>query len=93
MKQKLGLKIQDTEESNRVKVLDVEPGSAAGKAGLQRDDIVIEIDGEKINNTDEARLQLQENAERSAYKIKATRNGNTMEFEVKIPKKLKTADL
>ncbi|MEO5944309.1 MAG: PDZ domain-containing protein, partial [Ferruginibacter sp.] len=35
---KLGLKIQDTEEENGVKVLDVEDSSAAALAGLQKDD-------------------------------------------------------
>jgi serine protease Do len=84
-KQKLGLKIQDTEEGNGVKVLEVEEESASAKAGLQKDDIVTEIGGKKITNTDEAREQLKEN--------KAKSNGKEMEFSIKIPKKLKTAEL
>jgi serine protease Do len=91
--QKLGLKIQDTEEGNGVKVLDTDKDSPAEKAGLKKDDIVTEIGGVKITNTDEAREQLQENAEKSAYTIKAKRNGSEMSFDIKIPKKLKTADL
>lgn len=91
--QKLGLKIQDTEEGNGVKVLDAEKDSPAEKAGLQKDDIVTEIGGAKINNTDDAREQLMENAEKSAYTIKAKRNGKEMSFDIKIPKKLKTANL
>jgi serine protease Do len=91
--QKLGLKIQDTEEGNGVKVLDADKDSPAEKAGLQKDDIVTEIGGVKINNTDDAREQLMENAEKSAYTIKAKRNGKEMSFEIKIPKKLKTANL
>jgi serine protease Do len=92
-KQRLGLKIQDTEEGNGVKVLEVDSESAATKAGLLKDDIIIEIDGDKVNNTDEARILLQINSERAVYKIKAIRNGNPMDFEIKIPRKLKTADL
>lgn len=91
--QKLGLKIQDTEEGNGVKVLDADKDSPAEKAGLQKDDIVTEIGGVKINNTDDARDQLHENAEKSSYTIKAKRNGKEMSFEIKIPKKLKTANL
>lgn len=91
--QKLGLKIQDTEEGNGVKVLDADKDSPAEKAGLQKDDIVTEIGGVKINNTDDAREQLMENAEKSAYTIKAKRNGKEMSFDIKIPKKLKTANL
>jgi serine protease Do len=90
---KLGIKIQDTEEGNGVKILDVEEESASAKAGLLKDDIVTEIGGEKVTNTDEAREQLRENAGKSSYSIKAKRNGKLMNFEIKIPKKLKTAEL
>lgn len=91
--QKLGLKIQDTEEGDGVKVLDTDKDSPAEKAGLKKDDIVTEIGGVKVTNTDDAREQLQENAEKSTYTIKAKRNGTEMSFNIKIPKKLKTADL
>ena len=91
--QKLGLKIQDTEDGTGVKVLEVEEGSASEKAGLKKDDVLTEIAGKKITNTDEAREQLHDNAEKNAYMLKAKRNGTEMNFEVKIPKKLKTTDL
>jgi serine protease Do len=91
--QKLGVKIQDTEEGNGVKVLEVDKDSPAEKAGLKKDDVVTEIAGKKITNTDEMREQLMENMEKSTYNIKATRNGNAVSFEIKISKKLKTANL
>jgi serine protease Do len=91
--QKLGLKIQDTEEGDGVKVLETEKDLPAEKAGLQKDDIVTEIGGKKITNTDEAREQLHDNAEKSSYNIKAKRNGAVMSFDIKIPKKLKTTNL
>lgn len=90
---KLGLRIQDTEDDNGVKVLDVADSSAAATAGLKKDDVITEIAGIKVTNTDEVREQLQENAEKSSYNIKAKRNGNEMSFDIKIPKKLKTANL
>ncbi|MFN0082129.1 MAG: PDZ domain-containing protein [Ferruginibacter sp.] len=90
---KLGLKIQDTEDGNSVKVLDVEEGSTSATAGLQKDDLITEIAGAKVQNTDDAREQLQLNKEKSNYSIKAKRNGNDMTFTIKIPKKLKTANL
>lgn len=92
-RQRLGLKIQDTEEGNGIKVLDVEKDSPAEKAGLKKDDIVTEIAGKKVNNTDEARDQLQEAREKSTYTVRAKRNGTEMSFDIKIPKKLKTANL
>jgi len=91
--QKLGLKVQDTEDGKGVKVLDVDTDSPAEKAGLKKDDIVTEIGGNKVSNTDEVREQLHKNAEKSTYTIKATRNGSNMTFDIKIPKKLKTANL
>ena len=91
--QKLGLKIQDTEDGTGVKVLDVDKDSPAEKAGLKKDDVLTEVGGKKVANTDEARDQLQENSEKAAYNIKAKRNGSEMSFDIKIPKKLKTANL
>jgi serine protease Do len=91
--QKLGLKIQDTEEGNGVRVLDVDKDSPAEKAGLKKDDIVTEVGGKKVSNTDETRELLQENKEKPTYTIKAKRNGSEMSFDIKIPKKLKTANL
>ncbi len=90
---KLGLKIQDLEEGVGVKVLEVEEGSAAATAGLKKDDVITQIGTEKVANTDEAREQLMENRSKSAYSIVAKRNNTEMKFEVKIPKKLKTANL
>ena len=92
-KQKLGVKIQDTEEGNGVKVIDVAENSVAAKAGVMKDDIVTEISGQKINNTDDIRALLSEDEKRESFKIKLMRNGKEMEFEVKPPKKLKTMNL
>jgi serine protease Do len=92
-RQKLGLKIQDTEEGTGVKVLDVEAASAAATAGLMKDDVITEIGGVKVTNTDEARTQLQENKDKNTYAVKAKRNGSEMNFTIKIPKNLKTANL
>ena len=92
-RKKLGLKIQDTDDGNAVKVLDVEASSAAATAGLQKDDLITEIAGVKVQNTDEAREQLQINKEKSSYSLKANRNGIEMSFTIKIPKILKTVNL
>lgn len=90
---KIGLKIQDVEEGSGVKVLDADKDSPAEKAGLKKDDIITEINGKKIENTDDAREQLKPEEGKNSYTIKAKRNGSDMNFEVKIPKKLKTANL
>jgi len=92
-RKKIGLKIQDTEEGNGVQVMNVEDSSAAATAGLKKDDIITEINGKKISNTDDAREELFPDEDKRVYKVKALRGGNEMSFDIKIPKKLKTANL
>lgn len=89
---KIGLKLQDTEDGGGVKVINVEDSSAAYTAGLKKDDIITEIDGAKIDNTDDAREKLVPEDDKKGYEIKATRGGALMTFQVKIPRKLKTAN-
>ena len=90
---KLGIRIQDLEEGSGVKVLDVEEGSAAEKAGLKKDDVITAVGDAKVENTDDAREELHKNAGKPSYSIEAKRNGSPMKFDIKIPKKLKTANL
>lgn len=90
---KLGIRIQDTEEENGVKVIDLEDSSAAAKSGILKDDIITSIDGAEIKNTDQAREKMQEVKDKSAYPVKVLRNGSPVTVDVKIPKKLKTTNL
>ena len=90
---KLGIKIEDTENKSGVKILNIEEGSVADKAGLKKDDIITEINGEKVNNVDEIREQLNEENSKESLNLKAKRNNAEMNFEVKIPKELNKADL
>ena len=92
-KPKLGIKIQDTEEGNGVKVLEVEEGSLSQKAGIKVNDIIINIADAATTNTDVAREQLKQNKEKQTYTIKAKRDGKEMNFNIVIPKKLKTVNL
>ncbi len=92
-RKKIGLKIQDTEEGGGVKVINVEDSSASFTAGIKKDDIITEINGKKIDNTDDAREELMPDEDKKLYKIKVNRAGKEMDFDVKIPKKLKTANL
>ena len=92
-RKKIGIKLQDTEEGNGVKVMDVEDDSPAAKSGLKKDDLITEIDGQKITNTDEAREQLKAVEGKSTYQVSVNRNGQVQKIEVKIPKKLKTVNL
>ena len=73
--------------------MDVDSELPAGKAGLQKDDLITEIDGMAIASVDELKSKLGKIKEGDHIKLGISRNGKKQELEVKIPKKLKTADL
>jgi len=91
-RKKIGLKLQDLEEGNGVKVINVEDSSAAATAGIKKDDIITEIDGKKVDNTDDAREQMAPDEDKRVYKMKLNRGGAEINVDVKIPRKLKTAN-
>lgn len=92
-KPQLGIRIQDIEEGNGVKVLDVNESSAAEKAGIKKDDLITAIDGTEIKNATDAKKKIVELKGKSSYPVKLKRKGATITVNVKIPKKLKSADL
>jgi serine protease Do len=92
-RQKLGIKAQDTEDGKGVKVLDVDDESPAEKAGVKEGDIITQFDGKPVNSAETLANLARENKDKYSYKLNVTRDGKSQEVEVKIPKKLKTADL
>ncbi|MEP7230697.1 MAG: PDZ domain-containing protein [Ginsengibacter sp.] len=90
---KLGVKVEDAPDNTGGKILSVEDGSAADKAGLKKDDVITEMDGEKVTNVDEVRSQLMDAADKENFNVKAKRNNTEMNFEIKIPKPVNSADL
>ena len=90
---RLGLSVQDTDDGKGVKVLDVDEEGSAEKAGVKKDDIITEIDGKAVNSADEVAKIVRENKDKASLMFKLQRSGKTQNIEVKIPRKLKTADL
>ncbi len=90
---KIGIKAQDAEDGKGVNVLEVEDSSAAWKAGLKKGDIILQFDGNDVNSANELVEQLQAARQKILVKMKILREGTPREIEVKIPRKLKTAEL
>ncbi len=90
---KLGVSVQDTEDGKGVNVIDVDEDGNAAKAGIKENDIITEVDGKAVNSADEIAKMIKESRNKGSVKIKLIRNGKTETVEVKIPKKLKSADL
>ncbi len=92
-KPQLGVRIQDTDDSSGVKVLDVNEGSLAANAGIKENDVIVSIDGKRVKDTDAARAALQTARDKTSYPVVLNRAGTVVNTEVKVPKKLKKADL
>jgi serine protease Do len=90
---RLGLSIQDNEDGKGAKVVDVDEESNAFKAGIREDDIITEADGKTINNTDDMVKVIRESKEKNSIMLKIQRAGKTQNVEVKMPRRIKTADL
>ena len=89
----LGVRIQDTDDSSGVKVLDVNEGSLAAAAGIKENDIIVSIDGKRVKDTDEARAALQIAREKTSYPVVLNRVGSVVNVDIKVPQKLKKAYL
>jgi serine protease Do len=90
---KLGLSVQDTDDGKGVKVIEVDEESNAAKAGIKEDDIITHVDDKGVNGVDEISKLLREKKESPAVRFQLTRNGKSQNIEVKMPRKIKTADL
>jgi serine protease Do len=90
---KLGLSVQDTDNGKGVKVIEVDDESNAEKAGIKEDDVITEVEGKATNSTDEIARIIKESKDKTSVMVKLLRGGKTHNIEVKIPRKLKTADL
>ena len=90
---KLGLSIQDSDDGKGVKVLEVDEESNAAKAGILKNDVILSIDDKEVKGTDDVTRTLRENREKYTFNFKVQRGGKTQNIEVKMPRKLKTAEL
>jgi serine protease Do len=90
---KLGLSVQDTDDGKGVKVIEVDDESNAQKAGIKENDIITEVEGKAVNSADEVAKIIKESKDKTSVMVKLSRNGKGQTIEVKIPRKLKTADL
>jgi serine protease Do len=89
---KLGMRIQDLEDTTGVKVINVEEGSAADKSGIKKDDIITSLNGQPVKSVDDIQSLLSNADNNSHFTLKGKRNNADVNFDVKIPKKLRTAD-
>lgn len=90
---KLGISVQDAEDGKGVKVLDIDDEGSGAKAGIKENDVITEVDGKTVNSADEIAKIVRESKDKASIKMKLLRAGKVQTVDVKIPRKLKTADL
>lgn len=92
-KPKIGLQIQDVEEGKGATVKDVDDNSPASKAGLKEGDVITQLNGKDIDGVDNLRDLLKDAKPGDTVKLSYKRGSSLQNAEIKIPKRLKTANL
>jgi serine protease Do len=90
---RLGLSVQDTDEGKGVKVIEVDDEGNAAKAGIKENDIITHVNDKEVNSADEIAKIVRENKDKASMQVKIKRAGKIQTITVKMPRKLKTADL
>jgi serine protease Do len=90
---KFGIRAQDAEDGKGVKVLEVDDESTAAKAGIKEGDIITRFDGKDINSVTALTEAARAAKEKISVKATIIRDGKAQEIEVKVPRRLHTADL
>jgi serine protease Do len=90
---KIGISIEDVTEGSGAKVLEVTEGSPAAKAGIAKNDIITSVDGVYIKDVSTLQERAETLKEGDTLLIKLTRDGKSKEASVKIPKKVKKANI
>ncbi|MBO9572318.1 MAG: PDZ domain-containing protein [Chitinophagaceae bacterium] len=92
-KPRLGIKVRDTEDGKGVEVIDVDDESSADNAGIEEDDIITSFDGRIVNSAEDLARMSREVKDKTSIQVQLKRDGKTKTVTLKIPKKLKTAEL
>lgn len=90
---RLGISVQDSEDGKGVNVIEVDEDSNGAKAGLKEGDVITDVDGKSVNSADEVAKIIKDSKDKISVPVKFKRNGKSQTVDVKIPRKLKTADL
>ncbi|MGB8476140.1 MAG: Do family serine endopeptidase [Candidatus Acidiferrum sp.] len=63
-------------------VAEVTPGSPAAKAGIERGDIILDLNGQPVNTPEDLSVHIAELAPGTAVHLKVSRNGQTRDVDV-----------
>ncbi len=91
---RIGVKVQDmtkqlgqyfgVEDGEGALITEVEEDMPAHKAGLEAGDVIVEADGDEINDTEELRDLISDKEEGDKVEIKVIRDRKSMSFKVEV---------
>lgn len=90
-KPKLGISIEDLENGKGVRITKIMEGSPAAKAGLLVKDIIVKMDEKMVEEVNDIKWEVLQPGDTIHFEI--LRNGEKKTIQVKLPKKINTADL
>ncbi|MBC9911271.1 PDZ domain-containing protein [Chitinophaga varians] len=90
---KLGIQVQDTDDGNGAQVINMAPGSPAEKAGFKVNDLITDMAGSTVKSAHDVAEIYRANRDKGTITATIKRNGQTQTIDIKVPKKLHTADL
>ena len=79
---RLGVRMGDSEDDSGVRVLHVEPGSPADRAGLAEGDLIVRIGDRKVRHTEDARELLQQGRRSDELTMTVQLKGKTIDLKV-----------
>ena len=92
-KPKLGISIEDLETGEGVNITGISENSPAAKSGLKENDIIIQVNDQKIKDVDALKPIIKEAKDGTSFTFQVKRNKELKTIVVKLPRKLKTANL
>lgn len=90
---KLGIQVQDTDEGDGAQVINMTSGSPAEKAGFKINDLITGMAGSPVKSAHDVAEIYRANRNKGTITATVKRNGKTQTIDIKVPKKLHTADL
>lgn len=90
---RLGVSVEDRADDDGVTVLDVKPNSVADNAGLQKDDILLKLDGEKISSVNELQRDLRHAKANEKLKLEYRRGGKVETTDISLTRPNRKKDL
>jgi serine protease Do len=85
--------VQDSDDGKGVVVVNVDEESNAAKAVIKKDDVITHMDDKAVTNVDEVSKMLKEKKDNPTVRFQLNRGGKSQNIEVKMPRKIKTANL